>query len=94
VTFYASDGVSTVRTRITTPAFAVNRLTKTDNGQTTVYTYDANDRLTSVGAMTYTYDADRPAVPAWMWAALLATLHGATEPEERDERRRKPNVLH
>ncbi len=33
-----------------------NRLTKTDDGVTTVYEYDKNNRLTSDGTYTYSYD--------------------------------------
>jgi RHS repeat-associated protein len=33
-----------------------NRLTKVDNGVTTVYTHDANDRLLTENGITYTYD--------------------------------------
>jgi RHS repeat-associated protein len=35
-----------------------NRLTKTVDGVTSAYTYDANDRLLSEGDTTYTYDAN------------------------------------
>lgn len=35
-----------------------NRLTKTEGGTTTTYTYDAAGELTSDGTNTYTYDAN------------------------------------
>jgi RHS repeat-associated protein len=34
-----------------------NRLTKTDNGGTIAYSYDANDRLLSAGGTSFTYDS-------------------------------------
>ena len=37
---------------------AGNRISKTDTGGTTIYDYDANDRLISAGTVNYTYDGN------------------------------------
>lgn len=52
--------VDPVGNRTTTHTYdrAGNRLTKTENGVTTGYVYDADDRLLTEGATTYAYDAN------------------------------------
>lgn len=51
-----TDGVVTSATIDYTHDEAGNRVTRTENGRTTTYTYDANDRLLSDGSTTSTYD--------------------------------------
>jgi RHS repeat-associated protein len=53
-----NDPVTGLRTISYTYDPAGNRLTKTDGGVTTSYTYDANDRLLAEGGNAYTYDAN------------------------------------
>lgn len=61
---------STPRTITYTYDAVGNRRTVKDNGVTTSYNYDANNRMLSAGSTTYTYDANGN--------RTSATAHGAT----------------
>jgi RHS repeat-associated protein len=49
-----------------------NRLSRTDNGVVTIYSYDANDRLLSETGTTYTYDDNGNTLTRTTGAALTA----------------------